>query len=270
MKGLDRVAASCLLILCVSCAQRKETTTTATSTTAKVGAARPAGSPPVERVIVTGSNLPTLAYAHSWTTFSRQGGELLNAGMCTYVLFGRQVDKSSAPETYKLYERLLNEISATTSKFDPSESEDLARYNVFHVPVKPDASVDQPLMGQYNYALSKRYLNKFARAINSEQAAAKLQSEAGPFLITTMKPLPESSGEVYALYADLSDLHGGAISELLRAYKARVTTRRVTENEAFGPISVRVLSGILKAQDDLAIAKVSVLAWTNFGQKKKE
>ena len=252
-----------MISLLIGCAQTIETSTTSTFK-------HPLGGPNSERVIVTGSNAPTLAYANSWTTFSKQGEELQDAGMCTYVLFGRQVEKVSDDKTYQLYERLLNEIAATTSKFDASESEDLSQYNVFHVPTEPDASPDQPLIGHYNYPLAKRYLNKFACSINSQQAAAKLQSDAGPFLITTLKPLPSTSGNIYALYADLSDLHPTAISELLRAYKARVTTRRVTENEAFGPISVRVLSGILKAQDDLAIAKVSVLAWLNFGQKKKD
>jgi hypothetical protein len=224
---------------------------------------------PPERVIVTGSAAPTEAYVHSWTAFSKQGGELPGAGMCTYVLFGKQIDKSSGSGTFKLYERLLDELTVTTSKFSPSEAEDLSHHNVFHVPVTGEPDANRPLIDSYNYALAKRYLDKFARAINSRQAAVKLQANAGPFLITTMKPLPATSGDIYALYADLSDLHPTAISELLRAYKARVTTRRVTETEAFGPLSVRVLSGILKAQDDLEIAKVSVLAWMKFGGDKK-
>ena len=188
--------------------------------------------------------------------------------MCTYVLFGKQVDKTSDPGTYKLYERMLDELTTTTSKYNPAEVEDMSHHNVFHVPATADPASNQPLMDFYNYALSKRYLNKFAQAINSQQIAVKLQSNAGPFLITTMKPLPATSGSIYVLYADLSDLHPTAISELLRAYKARVTTRRVTEDEAFGPLSIRVLSRILKAQDDLEIAKVSVLVWMKFGRGK--
>ena len=273
-----------LALLELSCAaEPSPTVTTTKNVSAPIG--KPPGGP--ERVVATGSNVPTQAsyqkseraerinvtgsniptYANVWTTFSRQGDELANAGMCTYVLLGKQVDKQSDPETYRLYERFLNELSATTGEYNAADLQDLDHYNVFHVPTKQDASADDPLIDQYNYALSKRYLNKFAQAMNYPPAATKLQSGAGPFLITTMKPLPITSTDVYVLYADLSGLHPTAISELLRAYKARVTTRRVTKNEAFGPISIHVLSGILNAEDDLAIAKVSVLAWINFGKK---
>ena len=251
-----------ILILCATAGILAGCTSPGTRTTASL----PSIAAPPERAIVTGSTAPTKAYVHSWTAFAKQGEELQQAGMCTYVLLGKQVDKTSDPGTFKLYERLLKELTGTTSKFNPAADKDLSHYNVFHVPVTIDPAANQPLMDFYDYALSKRYLNKFAQAINSQQAAVKLQSNAGPFLITTMGPLPATSGSIYALYADLSDLHPTAISELLRVYKARVTTRRVTEDEAFGPLSVRVLSRMLKTQDNLEIAKVSVLAWMKFGQ----
>lgn len=238
-----------------SSAEMATTTSTTLPTTANIGGGGGSYVPP---------------RLQGWNAFSRDAQELEGAGMYTYILFGREKAPAKSSTDYMLLDKLCREIFDTTYGVRRStKNDDLRHYNLFCVPMKPLVTEEGPLTSWYDFPLSKAYLAKLASCTQTAHAASVLQSTPGPFLISSLKPLPSVRGENFVLYADLSDLHPDAIGELLRLYKRKITTQRINEDEAFGPVSIRALSLVLKASDDIIIAKVEVPAWIHFGEAKK-
>jgi hypothetical protein len=206
--------------------------------------------------------LPTYSV---WTTFHERGAELREFGMYTYVLFGSDVLQMTAadPLVYKRYESLLKEITGIWQYEQFSEVLKKEDVNLFCVPVKSTSNEGRPKVSFYNFDLARLYLARLGGAlIADKETALRFLTKPGPFLVSTLSPIPElKSEENYLLYSDLSEMNPSAMSEIVKAYRQRVHSRAIASSEPFHPFRVRLLSIILDADNNVGLVKASIISW---------
>src|SRR4029077_5471003 len=123
--------------------------------------------------------------------------------------------------------------------------------NLFCIPVT-DQSATVSLKNYYwILALSYRDMAVGKVARFREQ----LTTRPGPFLISTLVPMPEVTSGSPILFADLSVSHPLAMKQIVATYESRIIERPLRGDEAFSPLKLKLLSGAYIASDGIALAK---------------
>ncbi len=208
-----------------------------------------------------------LPQQHHWDSLLQRDGEARGYGMYTYVLFNRQLDLRASldPEILQRYQKLLNVIVATTlSSTDVGEIDAAEKQltNLFMIPGTVRGKL--PSLDNYNAVLAMRYLDeigKLTRADNPE-VADRLMSRPGPFLVSTLKPVSEiDDRQTTLLYIDLSATNPAAMTEIVAAYKLRLSQNPLNEAEHFAPLRLALLNLVLNADDNITLVKAALAHW---------
>ena len=187
--------------------------------------------------------------------------------MYTYVLFGQPGARSAAEDdpTKARYLALLAEVTKAKMVDDwwvwkrPLPD---GQINLFSIPLSIETNGGLNRLDGYNFDLASLYLARIGSALISDrEVAARFTVKPGPFLVSTLVPLPDVGTGQHLLYCDLSDTHPAAMAEDVGAYKQRVHTHIIGKEEAFSPFRLRLLSVVLDANDSVGLLKTQVAAW---------
>lgn len=222
-------------------------------------------------------------------------------GMYTYVLFGRNIVDSDLSLEAERYKRLLAEIIASTP-YDDAEDSDFHKNkkNIFYIPVKSDSvaydeymkerrlttflyreseyekerkrhlskmrkSLPVIKLSEYSFYLAQKYLASISqKVIISRSVAIRFISRPGPFLVSVLMPLHRGHPlNTTILFADLSETHPDSIPEVVAAYKQRIHSRALSEEEHFEPFRLWLLNQALVASDNVGFIKRALEQWVN-------
>jgi len=164
---------------------------------------------------------------HVYDFLTKFDGEQQGYGMYTYVLFGRNVG-TEAPalprDVATRYQALLDAIESFTATRDAAKQADIPKQtiNLFYIPVKDTAR--RPTLDSYNSTLATVYLSVARGGIAADRRfAPKIDTGAGPFLISSLRPLNQVRTPAPMLFADLSATNPAAMGEVVAAYKQRLS-----------------------------------------------
>ena len=100
----------------------------------------------------------------------------------------------------------------------------------------------------YNFALANRYLSRFRGMIEDKKLRQDLEESDGPFLISTLQPLPKiPKGKFPLLCADLSRHHPSALADTIMAYRRYICNKRLQGLTVFDPLIYKCLTLYLYA-----------------------
>jgi hypothetical protein len=202
---------------------------------------------------------------HVFETLTNKYNEYEGYGLYTYVLFRIRVDDPSLDsKTKELYQKLLTAIIKSTPT--PEEVNGIwpiSSTNIFYIPGKESFISGNWSLTNYNSSLAMTYIAQLCRIAEENSGIPKrMLSRPGPFLISTLKPLGDTStASKYILYADLFDSHPEAMMEIVESYKNYVVTASVEDVEMFKTLRLSLLNFILKADDNLKIVKTALADW---------
>ncbi len=200
----------------------------------------------------------------AWSTFHEKGSELKNFAMYTYVLFGRLPHPTADydAETRERYTRILEEVTRSTMRDQWGNELPRDEVNLFSIPVSERDSEGRPTLEKYNFQLSLLYLDRVGGSLLADsEVAIRFLDEAGPFLVSTLKPIPKVKNGDRLLFANLSDTNPAAMGEVVIAYKRRVKRPQFKRYEAFEPFHLRLLDAVLDADDNVGLVTASISAW---------
>lgn len=202
---------------------------------------------------------------HAYDLLLQIDGERPGYGLYTYVLFGRKVgaDAPSLPhDVAQRYQALLEAIESSTSTAGDLEAAFIPKEetNLFNIPAK---SADaRPALDSYHSGLALTYRSLALGALRGHDKFGRLLSGgAGPFLISTLRPLNQVRSPEPLLFADLSAHNPAAMRELVAAYKQRINRSAPGKLELFEPLRLALLTLILDANDHVTLIKDAVADW---------
>lgn len=202
---------------------------------------------------------------HAYDLLSQFNSERQGYGMYTYVLFGHKVGADSPPlphDVAQRYQALLEAIESSTSTAVDLEAAFIPKEetNLFCIPVTLAAA--RPTLDNYGSALALIYRSVALGGITGDaRFREKLSSGAGPFLISSLRPLNQVRSAEPMLFADLSTHNPAAMREVVAAYKQRINRSVPDKVESFDPLRLALLTMILDADDHVKLVKEAVADW---------
>ena len=202
---------------------------------------------------------------HAWELLTEMDSEKADFALYTYVLFGRRLDSQARIEsdTRERYQSLLDAIVASTLRTSEIDKLPKEETNIFYIPAI--AAGKKPSLNNYNAILSMRYVRIFGQLVknNNPDLSARLTTNPGPFLISTLMPIGEiGTDQTDLLYTDLSTTNPAAMAEIVSAYKQRITSSSVNRVENFWPLRLALLNIVLNADDNVKLVKAALAEWT--------
>lgn len=132
--------------------------------------------------------------------------------------------------------------------------------NLFNVPAKSAGA--RPALENYHSELALIYRDMALGALDGNDKFGRLLSSgAGPFLISTLRPLNQVRSPEPLLFADLSAHNPAALREVVAAYKQRINRSAPGKLESFDPLRLALLTLILDADDHVTLIKNAVADW---------
>ena len=202
---------------------------------------------------------------HVWELLTEMDSEEADFAMYTYVLFGRRLDIQAGIErdTKERYQSLLNAIVVSTLRTSEIDTLPREETNIFYIPAV--AAGKEPSLNNYNTILAMRYVRMLSILVknNNPKLSARLTTNPGPFLISTLMPIGEiGTDQTDLLYTDLSTTNPAAMAEIVAAYKQRITSSSVNRVESFWPLRLALLNIVLNADDNVKLVKAAMAEWT--------
>lgn len=196
---------------------------------------------------------------HAIQKLGRAGAELSNMGMYTYVLLNAPTsiqDPSISDEVRSRFNAILDALGTTTPdvKVLP-EAISTRDINIFCVPVKELQGSTH--LENYNFRVASQYIAQLQSKIRASDLRAKLNSP-GPFLVSTRARLEQSTRTETLLFADFSNQNPHGIGQAIFEYKIHVMSRRLTDEEFFNPIKLRLASWLLDASENVILVKTAI------------
>lgn len=202
---------------------------------------------------------------HAYELLLQIDGERPGYGLYTYVLFGRKVGANAPPlpqEDARRYQALLEAIESSTGAAADLEAALIPKEetNLFNIPAKSAAA--RPDLDNYHSGLALVYRDMALGAFRgNDKFERMLSSGAGPFLISTLRPLNQVRSPEPLLFADLSAHNPAAMREVVAAYKQRINRSAPDTLESFNPLRLALLNLILDADDHVTLIKNAVADW---------
>ncbi|MGA1794559.1 MAG: hypothetical protein ACMUIL_01765 [bacterium] len=216
---------------------------------------RQAGLPGEEPVGLPGEEPAMMARprAHLWKPLYKIGEEPSDYAIYTYVLINS--DKTDF-DAWSRYEKLVEAItSSTLSVEDYSLDFNPSDYNLFLIPCSEKKEGDET--ESLNDSLSQSIMTKIGAEANDENLR-KTAMNPGPFLISVIKPIGIRGGEyIDMLYVDLTRTNEAAMTEIVAAYKNRLTDSTIQGVKRFLSVRLALLNIILDADDYIHLVKVT-------------
>ena len=226
---------------------------------------------------------------HRWTPIFQKGVEgkhFAGYGMYTYVLFGRDPTAPNLDQAIVArYEKTLKAIleQSTPESVRPPAASVKGNINLFCIPANElylsRLALDR---GAYGYQLSQDYLDDFRLLLRQDKVILPaLVSNAGPFLIATLKPL----GDIVAmdnrrvqikepgaplLLVDLTHTHERVIGEMVDAFKRQTVDKEMKQSERFKSLRVALINLLLEADDQVTPVKQAVAGWLPESSKPQQ
>lgn len=233
----------------------------------------PAPSGPVARNGADGAPPPAMPNGHApdkvlhhaYDLLSRFDSERPDYGMYTYVLFGYKVGAHAPPlphDVAQRYKALLEAIESSTGTAADLEAALIpkAETNLFCIPATSTAG--RPTLDNYDAALALTYRSVALGGIPGDAAfRARLSTAAGPFLVSSLRPLNRIRSAEPMLFADLSAHNPAAMREVVAAYKQRINRSVPDRAESFESLRLDLLTLVLDADDHVKLIKEAVADW---------
>lgn len=202
---------------------------------------------------------------HAWELLTEMDSEKADFAMYTYVLFGRRLDIQASIEsgTRERYQSLLDAIVVSTPRTSDTDELPKEETNIFYIPAL--AAGKEPSLKNYDTILAMRYVRMLSILVknNNPKLSARLTTNPGPFLISTLMPIGEiGTDQTDLLYTDLSTTNPAAMAEIVAAYKQRITGSSVNRVESFWPLRLALLNIVLNADDNVKLVKAAMAEWT--------
>ena len=202
---------------------------------------------------------------HAWQLLTEMDSEKADFALYTYVLFGRRLDMQARIEsdTRERYQSLLDAIVVSTPRTSENDELPKEETNIFYIPAL--AAGKEPSLKNYDTVLAMRYVRMLSILVKNDnpELSARLTTNPGPFLISTLMPIGEiGTDQTDLLYTDLSTTNPAAMAEIVSAYKLRVTGSRVNRVESFWPLRFALLNIVLNADDNVKLVKAALAEWT--------
>lgn len=219
----------------------------------------------------------TSIHEHHWAPILQKGKEVKDFagfGMYTYVLFGRD------PADPGLDKAILNRYDATLSAVlqqslaesgNPSSVQTRGATNLFCLPAN-QRFVARPKFDRetYGFQMAQQYLTDFRFLLaDDNDILPRLVSEAGPFLIATLRPLGSivamegskmkiADPQAPILFIDLTHTHHQVIAEMVDAFKLEVINVKTDRRQRFKSLRVALIDLLKKADDQVTPIKEAV------------
>lgn len=202
---------------------------------------------------------------HAWELLTEMDSEKADFALYTYVLFGRRLDIQASIEsdTRVRYQSLLDAIVVSTPRTSETDKIPREETNIFYIPAV--AAGKEPSLNNYDTILAMRYVRMLSKLvkIDNPKLSARLTTNPGPFLISTLMPVGEiGTDQTELLYTDLSATNPAAMAEVVAAYKQRIISRSVNRAERFWPLRLALLNIVLNADDNVKLVKAALAEWT--------
>lgn len=182
---------------------------------------------------------------HVWSYLRSYGNEPKGYATYSYVLAGR--DTSDALHAQR-YRALVDAIqSSTTGKGDMPPIVQKIMMNIFLIPAVSDAET-------WNIGCS-------LTLVAALSASNSCFNNPGPFIVTLYHPISfradQQEEEVTMLFVDLTNIHPDSMSEIVSAYKRRVSQAPLQGVQRLSSIKLALLNTLLIANDRIGFAKAA-------------
>jgi hypothetical protein len=183
--------------------------------------------------------IPIQYYVYDLLTKAR--GERRGYGMYTYVLFGRDVGRSSRPigqDISQRYRRLLKAIESASESTSEAGRPTLET-NLFCIPA---LSRNGALtLANYNSKLSSIYRNDLTQRVRSESTRSKLLGSSGPFLVSIVRPLTRTPVGSDMLVFDLASMNAEDMDHVVDFYEQRVAKKGASDFDLFDHMQLELI-----------------------------
>lgn len=196
--------------------------------------------------------------SHLWDALYGADEEPPGYAMYTYVLINRSKADTAA---WTRFEKLVESImQSTTAVGDHSLGFNRSLYNLFLIPYRYRGDQFSAIL---NDILSKSILTSIAASVQKQELRELINTNPGPFLISAAEPISNENfnKDIDMLYVDLTRSNLDAMSEVVSAYKKRLSSDSIEGSERFNSIRLSLLNFILDADDYINIVKVSYAGW---------
>lgn len=185
---------------------------------------------------------PEVPQYHVWSYLRSYGKEPKGYATYSYVLAGR--DTSDALHAQR-YRALVDAIqSSTTGKDDMPPTVLESMMNIFLIPAVSDAET-------WNIGCS-------LTLVAALTASNSCFYNPGPFIVTLYRPISfRADQEVTMLFVDLTNTHPDSMSEIVSAYKRRVSQAPLQGVQRLTSIKLALLNTLLIANDHIGFAKAA-------------
>lgn len=221
---------------------------------------------------------------HHWAPILQKGDEarrFAGFGMYTYVLFGHNpTDPDLNSAIRSRYDATLAAIRQFLLESGQGTTAAASRgaTNLFCIPA------NQPTLDRqsYDFSLAQQYLAEFRFLLAGDKdIQPRLVSDAGPFLIATLRPLDSivrTEGEIMKiadakapiLFIDLTHTHTQVIAEMVDAFKREVINAKMERKKRFNPLRVALIDLLKKADDQVTPIKEAVAGFMPKEEKKRK
>jgi hypothetical protein len=154
----------------------------------------------------------------SWVLIEKRNSEPIGYNSYTYVIFGQPTPQGDMKTQQIARNRALLAAIAQTA---PEAS--AAQANLFCVPAKPSSADRKPALDNYNPDVADMYRGSFDFLLRGGHQARilgmRLETDAGPFLITMLEPMGPGQKTAPLLITDLSTTDPGKVPAIVAAYR---------------------------------------------------
>jgi hypothetical protein len=225
---------------------------------------------------------------HHWTPILSKGEEarsLAGFGMYTYVLFGRDPSDSGLDKAISArYDATLSAVlQSPAESSNPSSMQTRGATNLFCLPANQHF-VSEPKFDRttYDFPLAQQYLTDFRFLLaGNGDILPRLVSDAGPFLIATLRPLGSivkteggqmkiADSKAPILFIDLTHTHHQVIAEMVDAFKLEVIDISLDHHQRFRSLRVALIDLLKKADDQVTPVRQASAGFMPKEEKKKE
>lgn len=214
---------------------------------------------------------------HHWMPILQKGKEAKDYagfGMYTYVLFGRDpADPDLDKATLARYDATLSAVlrQSLAESSNPSSAQTRGATNLFCLPAN-QRFVAKPKFDRktYDFSMAQQYLADFRFLLaNDGNILPRLVSDAGPFLIATLRPLGSivkteggqmkiAEAQAPILFVDLTHTHHQVIAEMVDAFKLEVINTKMDRHQRFRSLRVTLVDLLKKADDQVTPIREAV------------
>ena len=207
---------------------------------------------------------------HAYEVFTTRDEESDTFGAYTYVILRHWVGNPSLTKHIKQrYQALLNAIITTTPHLpDVIKDYDHEKINLFFIPskIKTSKTTEHIKLANYDNKLAWTYFARANKIVSRRKDILRQLDSAGPFLLTTAKPIRNVKTNSPTLFVDLSEFPASAYEDILKGYKRSLVETPPTSLAIWKPPKMtQILLKGLQAEVHIQQLHSMVSSWVGGG-----